>query len=172
MTHELSGRLALSSPPGLLLSSVPIPLGSSSALFSADILTCCSGPCSVRFSGPLQTQRDGVRATRRGGQCSVPAPRAAEGSPVNPAGERRQEVAWHWAGKTSRRLLRKQYCIIVTVHNSPFFEPCWDNTPHKAERKKQSLPWGLTTYRGWRRRNMHGGEAVGRRGAGAHSRWR
>lgn len=96
----------------------------------------------------------------------VPVPRAAEGSQVNTAHERRQEVAWHWSGKTSRRLLRKQYCIIVTINNSPFFEPCWDNAPNKAERKKQSLPGGLVIYQGWRRRKMHGEKLWGGAGLG------
>lgn len=82
----------------------------------------------------------------------VPTARTAEGPQVKTASEPQQEAAWPWSGKTLQRLLRKQYGIIVTINNSPLFEPCWDNAPNKAERKKQSLPGGLVTYQGWQRK--------------------
>lgn len=87
----------------------------------------------------------------------VPVAPVAGGPQVKTASERRQEAAWPWSGKTLRGLLRKQYGIIVTINNSPLFEPCWDKAPNKAERKKQSLPGGLVIHQGsWRKRNPLG----------------
>lgn len=63
-------------------------------------------------------------------------PRQLRGSQVKATSESWQEAARHWSG----RPLRKQYCIIVTINNRPLFEPCKDNAPNKAERKKPSPP--------------------------------